>query len=68
MSSMVRTSRISGTLRSTHSSSASSSAAIIGSAAFLLPLTVTEPRISAPPFTLKLCMNPSFPFYCFAML
>jgi hypothetical protein len=53
---MNRVSLKSGTPRMTHGSSVSSVAAMMGSAAFLLPLMVTSPCNGTPPLIRKLSM------------
>ena len=53
---MNRVSLKSGTRRMTHGSSVSSVAAMMGSAAFLLPLMVTSPCNGTPPLMKKLSM------------
>jgi hypothetical protein len=54
---MNRVSLKSGTRRMTHGSSVSNVAAMIGSAAFLLPLMVTSPCNGTPPLIKKLSMK-----------
>ncbi len=53
---MNRVSLKSGTRRMTHGSSVSSAAAMMGSAAFLLPLMATSPCNGTPPLIKKLSM------------
>jgi hypothetical protein len=54
---MNRVSLKSGTRRMMHGSSVSSVAAMMGSAAFLLPLMVTSPCNGTPPLIKKLSMK-----------
>ena len=53
---MNRVSLKSGTRRMTHGSPVSSAAAMMGSAAFLLPLMATSPCNGTPPLIKKLSM------------
>ena len=54
---MNRVSLKSGTRRMTHGSSVSSVAAMMGNAAFLLPLMVTSPCNGTPPLIKKLSIG-----------
>jgi hypothetical protein len=57
MRAMKRVSLKSGTPRMTHGSLVSNAAAMMGSAAFLLPLMVTSPCNGTPPLIKKLSMK-----------